>query len=117
MGTWDAGPFENDAAMDFTGEIVDQLVSALDEFMESPEIDETFDAAFAAIGLLNAIMGVCSARPYKPAPGFDAPAVRSAMVKCFDEQIDGMEPEPTFKTLQREMLIAALETFVGFCKR
>ena len=43
MGTWEAGPFGNDMAADFVGGVVQGLMAAVDAFLESPEIDETFE--------------------------------------------------------------------------
>lgn len=113
MGTWDAGPFENDAAMDFAGEAIDQLMAPVYEFLEEPQIDETFDAAFAAVAMLNAVMKVCNARPWKDGDTLDPKPVRAALLKCFDDQIDDMDPDPEFKVAQRKSLDAVTAEFVA----
>ena len=114
MGTWDAGPFNNDAALDFVGGLIDSLTEPIDDFLESPEIDETFDASFAAIAVLNTIMQRCVSRPYRDG-GYPAHQIADAMIKCFDEQIDGMEPDDDFRTQHRASLVAELTTFVQLC--
>jgi hypothetical protein len=113
MGTWEAGPFENDAALDFVGEVIDQLMVPINAFMDSPEIDETFDAAFAAIALLNAVMDLTPSRPWSGDNPVGGAPIREAMLSCYDEQIDDMDPDPEFKTDQRTALVAALDTFVN----
>lgn len=111
MGTWAAGPFGNDTALDFVGDVIDQLMGAILEFMESPEIDETFDAAFAAVALLNVVMERTPSRPWIEDGPVDAAPIREAMLACYDSQIDGMEPQGTFKVDQRAALVAALDEF------
>jgi hypothetical protein len=117
MGTWASGPFCNDAALDYVGELIDHIMGAVDEFMESPEIDETFDAAFAAIALLNEIMKATPSRPWRDGAVLDGAPIRTAMLRCFDEQIDGLEPKPQFKRAQRKALVANLNRFVAFLRK
>jgi phosphatidylserine/phosphatidylglycerophosphate/cardiolipin synthase-like enzyme len=111
MGTWDAGPFNNDAAMDFIGELLDTLKQPVNDFLESPEIDETFDAAFAAIAMMNEVMTRTSGRPWHDGNVMKSGPIVAAMVQCFDEQIDGMEPDDEFKTQHRAALMAELDRF------
>jgi hypothetical protein len=113
MGTWAAGPFGNDAALDFVGDVLDQLMGAVNEFMEAPEIDETFDPAFASIALLNGVMKLTPSRPWSGDGVVDGEPIREAMLRCYDEQIDGMDPQPGFKRDQRAALVEVLDEFVG----
>ncbi|WP_408629679.1 DUF4259 domain-containing protein [Anaeromyxobacter oryzisoli] len=98
MGTWDAGPFGNDAAMDLVGTVVDSLMETVDAFLANPRIDETFDEGFAAIALLNEVMQRTAARPWRDGGGVAGPPIREAFLRCFDEQIDGMDPAPGSRT-------------------
>ncbi|MEZ4238558.1 MAG: DUF4259 domain-containing protein [Myxococcota bacterium] len=119
MGTWDAGPFGNDAAMDFVGDVIRSLTAPLDEFLADPQIDETFDPAFAAIALLNEVMTRTVARPWDPAAEAprDPRPIAEAMLRCFDEQIAGMAPAPGFEADQRAALVAELDRFVALGSR
>lgn len=112
MGTWAAGPFENDAALDFVGDIIDQLMAAVNGFVEAPQIDESFDPAFAAVALLNVVMELTPARPWSGNGVVDGGPIRDAMLRCFDEQIDEMDPKPDFKRDQRAALVSTLDEFV-----
>lgn len=114
MGTWDAGPFGNDAAMDLVGTVVDSLMETVDAFLADPRIDETFDEGFAAIALLNEVMQRTPARPSRDGGGVAGPPIREAFLRCFDEQIDGMDPAPGLKDAQRAALDAELARFVRF---
>lgn len=113
MGTWAAGPFSNDAALDFVGDVIDHLMQPVNAFLEDPRIDEGFDEAFAAIALLNQIMRTTSSRPWSEDEVVDGAPIREAMLRCYDEQIDGLDPNPSFKTEQRRALVDALDTFVA----
>lgn len=114
MGTWDAGPFENDAAMDFVSGVIDSLMESVDAFLRDPRIDETFDEGFAAVALLNEVMQRTPARPWRDGGPLVAAPIRDAFLRCFDEQIDGLDPEPGFRTAQRAALEAELARFVRF---
>lgn len=116
MGTWAAGPFGNDAALDYVGGVLDHLMGPVQEFLDDPMIDETFDPAFAAIALMNGIMATTPSRPWVDGGVLDGEPIRAAMLKCFDEQIAGMEPAEGFERDQRASLVATLDRFVAFLK-
>lgn len=118
MGTWAAGPFGNDAAADFVMDVVARLMEPVDAFLASPEIDETFDEAFAAVALLNGLMARSSARPWDAAAGERRAAgpIVAALLACFDEQIDGMGPAEGFKEEQRAALVAECDRFAALLK-
>ncbi|MBI4821745.1 MAG: DUF4259 domain-containing protein [Deltaproteobacteria bacterium] len=109
MGTWAAGPFSNDSALDFVGDVTDDLIKAIEDFVESPEIDETFEPAFAAVALLNVIGKAVSA--YIPEPE-QVRMWRDVFLACYDDQIDGMDPDPKFKREHREALEGELDQLV-----
>jgi hypothetical protein len=115
MGTWAAGPFGNDAALDYVGGVLDQLMEPVREFLASPEIDETFDPAFAAIALMVGVMEATPSRPWDAAAKreVDPAPICAAMLTCFDEQIDSMEPDADFRRDQRSALVATLDRFAA----
>ena len=113
MGTWAAGPFGNDSAADFVGSVVDKLMEPVDAFLASPEIDETFDGAFAAVALLNEVMSRTPTRPwdYERQETRAPEPIVAALLACFDEQIDDLDPDDAFKNEQRAALLAECERF------
>ena len=112
MGTWAAGPFSNDAALDFVGDVIDRLMQPVHAFLADPQIDDGFDEAFAAIALLNQVMRLTSSRPWHEGQVVQGGPIRDAMLRCFDEQIDGLAPKPAFKIEQRAALVSTLDTFL-----
>jgi len=112
MGTWDAGPFANDRALDHVGDVFDYLMAAVNAFMAAPTIDGDFDAAFASIAIMNVVMKLTLSRPYIDGEIVDGAQIRAAMLACFDEQIDGLEPAPGYKRDHRLALVSALDEFV-----
>src|SRR5690606_1188291 len=108
MGTWDAGPFSNDAAMDFVGDVIDNIAQPIHDFMAEPLIDEGFDEAFAAVAMLNSLMPLTGAQAWHNGDTLDGKPVREALLKCYDEQIDDLDPDPDFKAAQRKQLVAVL---------
>lgn len=122
MGTWGAGPFESDEALDFVDGITAQLVEAVESFARVPRIDEGFDAAFAAIGLFNLVAEGASSFPIRagfpisPPTSGDARRWREAMLKCFDEQIEELSPKAGFVEEQRAKLVEHLDRLVAACE-
>jgi Domain of unknown function (DUF4259) len=108
-----SGPFGNDHALDFVGDIRDQLVEAVESFARAPEIDHGFDEAFAAIALLDLLASGTPA--YRPKPDDDR-RWRQAMLHCCDEEIQEMAPEGSeFVTEQRAMLVEQLDSLAAAC--
>lgn len=77
MGTWGAGPFENDEALDFLGEVQEQgvgrlgaLARPLEHVAYSGDYLEAFDVseAIAAAALIGAVLNPSAAaeEPYLP---------------------------------------------------
>lgn len=113
MGTWGPGAFDNDYALDWVASLVDeQLMPTIDGFLQHPQIDGDFDFAVAAVSVLNAIMRESGTRPWRDDDVLDGKPVRAAFLKCFDEQIDGLKPQPGFKEEKRAALVALLDEMV-----
>lgn len=113
MGTWAAGPFGNDSATDFVGSVVDGLMVPVDAFLASPEIDETFDNAFAAIALLNEVMSRTPTRPwdYKAHKTRSPEPIVEALLTCLDGQISDLGSDGDFQTEQRAALVEECRRF------
>lgn len=109
MGTWDAGPFENDAAMDYLGDVARGLEATINEFVAEPRVDDTLDPAFAALAILNILAEKTSVS--LPEANI-VRGWRDAFLRCYDAQIDGLDPEPTFKEKQRDALRRELDRLV-----
>jgi hypothetical protein len=54
-----------------------------------------------------------SARPWSGGAVVDGGAIRQALLRCFDEQIDELEPDEGYKRDQRAALVETLDRFVA----
>jgi hypothetical protein len=117
MGTWAAGPFESDEALDFVDDMAARLIDAVESFVRNPQIEEGFDTAFAAVGLLNVVVAgspalIPAGSPVGLPSPEDARRWREAMLKCFDEQLEELAPQPGFAGEQRAKLVEHLGRLV-----
>jgi len=112
MGAWGPGVFDNDYAMDFVGEWLDNMMSVVHEFMVSPEIDELFDPALAAISVVNDVMERSGARAWdaKASTSLDPAPIVAAMRECWGH-IDELDPDPDYKIEREKILNVELERF------
>jgi hypothetical protein len=116
--TWGAGPFENDAALDLVDEVTRRLVDVVESFVAAPRIDEGFDEAFAAVGLLNLISAgaagfIRAGSPVTPPKPDDVRRWREAMLDCFDEHIKELSTNEGFVEEQRASLVEHLDRLVA----
>jgi hypothetical protein len=109
LGTWDAGPFGNDGALDYVNDVIEHLMKPVDGFMANPRISETSEGAFAAIALLLAVMERTPVRPWVGDQAVDGAPIRAALLECFD----ALTPDPDFKRNQRAALVKPLDAFVA----
>ena len=92
------GPFDDDVAADFMGDVFDHLMQPVDRFMSDPAIDETFWPAYAALASMNALMRISVTRPWSDGPIDPTPIVH-AMTRC---AIDAIRAEEiAFELLER----------------
>ena len=108
MGTWDAGIFDNDAALDLVGEIVDDLQRRMEGWFgeEEPFIEDGEGLIPPSIAIMQLLSANCGAAPPKP----DLIARwKTKYLKLWDEQIDDLDPEEGFKKARREVLARAFK--------
>jgi hypothetical protein len=116
MGAWSFGPFANDAARDWIAALIDHVMETIDAFLAAPRIDDGFDEAFAAVAILSQIVRATGSVPMGADGPRDGAPIRAAMLRCFDEQIDALRPEPAYKEAQRAALAAVLDDLVALLK-
>lgn len=101
MGTWGSGNFENDAALDAFGGVVDDLVERLEEAFDAEIYIEDVEGEIALVEVL-AVLGEHCARPYLDRTKVVAWAER--VLAAYDAQIDGLEPTEDFKRERRAVI-------------
>ncbi|HYI01226.1 DUF4259 domain-containing protein [Hyalangium sp.] len=110
MGTWAAGPFGNDTALNYLGGVVDRLMNSIFEFVDNPSLEANFDEAFAAIALLNILAQKVTA----PLP--DAAEVevwKRIALHTYDSQIDELKPDKEYKRSQRKAIAKELDRLIA----
>lgn len=108
MGTWDAGIFDNDEALDLVGEIVDDLQRRMEGWFgeQEPFIEDGEGLIPPIIAIMQLLSANCGAAPPKP----DLIARwKTKYLKLWDEQIDDLDPEEGFKNSRREVLVRAFK--------
>ena len=111
MGTWGAGNFESDGALDFVGDVMDRLETEVRAFAdaEEPAIEDCEDVVMPAVAIMVARCQSCSAPPPKEEL---VARWRAKYLSMYDEQIGGLDPDERFKAERRaiiERTFAALE--------
>lgn len=108
MGTWDTGIFDNDDALDFVGEIMEDLQQRVDGWFEEeePDFGEGEGVVPPAVYIMHLLSTNCGAAPPKP----DVIAKwKSEYLKVFDEQIEDMGAEEGFISSRRETISRAFK--------
>jgi hypothetical protein len=92
MGTWAAGVYGNDAALDWMGDLMDslsnQIKSEIDDFDES-----NGDSLFAAIDTIAILCGNTLAAPPKST---EVDAWQKSYVRCWKSYITELDPDPDY---------------------
>ena len=110
MGTWAAGNFDNDGALDYVGDVIDGLVARIEECFADEEmsrLDEFGEAVIVpSIEIISLLHENCKAAPPK------AEVVsnwKTRFLAIFDEQIDGLEPAEDYAIERRVVIVATFE--------
>jgi hypothetical protein len=117
MGTWGAGNFESDGALDYVGDLMDQLEKAVANCFaheHGADLDGGGeDELVPSVAIMELLSAHCGAAPPKPAV---VAAWRERYLAIYDKQIDGLDPDVQFKAERRETItrtFAALEQRAG----
>lgn len=112
MGTWNVGNFDNDEALDYVGELMDELEARVDKFLGStdPDLGEGESMVLPTIVIMQLLSEHTGAAPPKPDL---IEKWRENYLAVFDAQIDDFEPADGYKDKRREVIA---RTFKGFEK-
>lgn len=116
MGTWDTGIFDNDEALDYVCELMDNLAGNINEFFETedPELGEGEGKVVPSVAIIQLLSEHCGAAPPKTE---QIEAWRKRYLHIYDEQIDGFEPEAAFKSARRETIARAFRNLETTAKK
>ena len=110
MGTWAAGNFSNDGALDYVGDLIDQLTKNRCRLLQNDnaDLDEGGESELMpSVAIIKILSEQCGAAPPKPEV---IEKWRSQYLEIYDDQIDGLDPIPDFKAERRKVID---ETFTG----
>ena len=105
MGTWAAGNFDNDGAMDYVGELIEQLTKTITKcFDEDDEmlLDEGGeDYLMPSVAIIKMLSENCNAAPPKPQV---IKKWQKRYLASYDKNIDGLDPNEEYKVTRRQVI-------------
>lgn len=111
MGTWAAGNFCNDGALDYVGELMAQLISTVAQcFDERTGLGGGESVLMPSVAIIKTLVEHCGAAPPKPSV---IEEWHRSYLAIYDEEIDDLSPEPDFKVERRKVID---ETFTELFK-
>ena len=107
MGTWAAGNFDSDGALDYVGEIMDGLAARINGvFADEDEsrLDEDGEAVIMpSVDIISVLHEHCRAAPPKRDVVTDW---KTRYLALFDEQIGGLDPDGDYAAERRAVIEA-----------
>jgi hypothetical protein len=117
MGTWGAGNFENDYALDYLGELMDQLVSTVEECFEEEDGADLDEGGEERLMPSVAIMTLLSREFGAHPPKAEVVARwKKRYLKIYDDQIDGLDPSDDFKSDRRKTIEETFDSLIARAK-
>jgi Domain of unknown function (DUF4259) len=110
MGTWAAGNFDSDGALDFVGDLMNQLTNTISSCFEenNADLDEGGESELMpSVAIIKILSEQCGAAPPDPSV---IEAWRDQYLKIYDDQIDDLDPDAEYKSERRQNIAT---TFTG----
>jgi len=117
MGTWGSGNFENDAALDYAGQLVDQLADRVDELLEDDAADLDEEGEGVLMPSIAFIAALVQESQCSPPDAARIRGWRESYLMIFDEQIDGLDPDPAFKIDRRRVIEHTFDRLIALAAR
>ncbi|MFN0252631.1 MAG: hypothetical protein ACKV2T_37490 [Kofleriaceae bacterium] len=105
MGTWGAGPLENDAALDYAGDQCAALVATIEAFLDAPVFELRFAPAYAALELLNVFT---KHTPTSPPVAAEIDRWKAVFLAAIDREIVSNPKDAKFERTRRKALKSLL---------
>lgn len=111
MGTWGAGNFDSDAALDIRDEVAGIVEGEIRGFMSSGSACvEDLDQVLACVAIKVSLIEQCSLAPSNRA---EALALREKVVKLFDADFEKLEPAEGHMEERRKVITETLDRLVA----
>lgn len=108
MGTWGAGNFDSDAALDMLGAFTDRIADEIDEILEKDQAgadDRGESELMPKVAILYALCKHCAGSPPEPDRVI---AWRDAYLPIYDQTMSELGPKEGFLDERRAVIV---ETF------
>jgi len=113
MGTWGAGTFQNDAALDFINTEIDCHVGAIEKiFSDESRYSLDEDAEGELMPRIEILLALCERCHGVLHEDMDIAAWKTRYLAMYDEQIDGMEPGDDLKQQRRTVIVDTFDQLV-----
>jgi|SRR6185369_10317077 len=112
MGTWGAGNFDSDGALDYLGDHIDSLVEKINECFEAGAgLDEEGESELMpTVELLVILAEQCPAAPPKPE---EVKTWKKRYLKTYDSEIDDLDPQEGFKEERRAVIEQTFDRLIN----
>lgn len=105
MGTWGAGNFENDGALDYLCDLVQRLEKEIkDCFTEENRADLDEDGEAVLIPSVAILSVLCEKFNVAPPKETVIKEWRETYLRIYDEQIDNLRPREDYKQERRQVI-------------
>ncbi len=114
-GTWGAGTFENDAALDFINAEFDRHVGAIEGIFSDEArflLDE--DAEGELMPRIEILLALCEHCHGVLQENMDIAAWKARYLAMYDEQIDDLEPTSDYKLQRRAVIASTFDRLIEF---
>jgi hypothetical protein len=115
LGTWGPANFADDAALDWLGSLVDELVAEIDKGIRSSGPGDLCQHWPAA--KLEVLAVLCEQLPAIPPHPDQVASWREIFLRAWDEEIDDLDPKPDYKAERRRVLEATFERVTAAADR
>lgn len=113
MGTWGAGTFQNDAALDFINTEIDRHVGAIEKiFSDESRYSLDQDAEGELMPRIEILLALCDHCHGVLHEDMDIAAWKARYLAMYDEQIDGMEPGDDLKQQRRTVIVDTFDRLI-----
>jgi hypothetical protein len=113
MGTWGAGNWDSDAALDFLGTEMDRHVRAITDILADRErfsLDEDAEGELMPrIAILTVLCEQCRGSLKR---SVDLVAWKAQYLEMYDDQIDDLQPREGYRQQRRAVIEATFDTLI-----
>jgi hypothetical protein len=117
MGTWAAGNFDNDSALDHAQKMADLLMDQVEDTLASEhgmELDERDSARMMASIELVWLIGRHVRLSLPTAETVEY--WKTEYLDVWDRHIDGLRPVPGFKEERRAVIVESFDRLIALCR-